>query len=218
MHKYELTERGKIIIAILVVLLFLVLPAAILAYKAWAAGPQAPPPSHSTEATGTPPPSLEYPPQISESPPPNGGGFNPPNGYPSNGNGNGNGHGNGNGGQESSRPPEFGPTGGTPSEGTLTFLFSPHLQNTLDAETLSVLGVFLSSPNNTPNSQIAVEMPKLSGEDAEKLVSAIVNAFAALGVRENKLAFIVNTSGEAGAAEGESAVEVNLSFMESYMK
>jgi len=60
---------------------------------------------------------------------------------------------------------------------------------------------------------IAVEMPMLSGEYAEKLISAMVSAFAVYGVSEQRLAFIAYPAGEV-----EGAVEVSLSFIASRPK
>jgi len=204
MQSYELTERGKIVIAVVLVVLFFVIPAAILAYNARASQPAAPPVEQGSDPSGVPPAHISIPPPIiSESPPPNGGGFNPPDISPPNGTG----------GQEPARPPDFGPTGGNPSEGTLSFLFSPNLQNTLDPETLSLLAVLLGSANNTEDNQIAVEMPQLSGEYADKLISAIINAFAAHGVSEQRIAFIAHPAGEV-----EGAIEISLSFIMSRPK
>jgi len=202
MHGYELTERGKILVAVVLVLLLLLIPSAILLYTAMSSQAYTPPADQDPKASVSPPPLIMEtpPPEISESPPPNGGGFNPPDISPPNGNGSA-------GSQEPSKPPNLSQPSVDSSAGTLSFFFSPSLYNTIDAETSSMLRVFLSSPKNAPDSQISVEIPKLSDEDAEKTISAIVSAFAAFGVRQQRLAFITQP-GE--AADG--LFKVSLSF------
>ena len=208
MQGYELTERGKIIVAIVLVLLLLLIPSAILLYTAMS-GQAAPPPSDQNPGeSGSSPPSVSVtlPPLNSESPPPNGGGFNPPEVLTPDSNG-------GLGEKAPSRPPGAGQPEIDTSEGTLSFFFSPSLQNTIDVETSSMLCAFLKSPKNIPDSMIAVEMPQLSGEDADKTISAIISAFAALGVQEQRLAFVTYPN---GIIEG--IFSVNLTFLTQQSK
>ena len=217
MYEYELTERGKILIAVVLVVLLLVMPSAFLIIKTMAAHPSQPMENPGMESTETPPPGLqEQPPVISESPPPDGGGFSPPDNS---------------GGSsppddfppievsdptdpdpadepEPTPPPQFGPVGGDPFGGTLSFLFSPSLQNTLDAGTTSMLDEFLASPKNTQDRLIAVELPQLSDEDAEKIVSALVSAFSVRGVSEQQLTYIIRPD-----RSGRGAFIVNLSYI-----
>jgi len=186
MHGYKLTDRGRILVTLVFVVLFLLIPSAILLYTAMAGQADLPPADDIPSTSGTsPPPIIEtVPPEISNSPPPNGGGFNPPDVTPTNGDGTV---------QETPRPPGPGQPSVDPSEGTLSFFFSPNLQNTLDVETSTMLSTFLSSDKNTQDSLIAVEFPQLSGKDAEKVISAVISAFAAHGVREQRLAFITDS-------------------------
>ena len=193
---YELTERGKIVIAIVLVLLILVLPSAIIAYNAWASTPP-PPDEHDPPSS-----SQTIVPPIEENPSPPGDGFDPPEVLPPQGNG------------ESSPPyvppddPEFGLLGIDPAEGTLSFLFSPELQDSLDDETASKLGEFLASPKNRPGTQIAVEMPILPETEKTLLISVVASAFASHGVSDNQFAYITYQSGTI-----ESSFEVKLSFI-----
>ena len=78
MRGYEITERGKIFIAILLVLLLLVLPSAILAFKVMA-GDSSPPSGRNPGSLGeTPSVSGTQPTEDTDDPPPDdGGGFNP---------------------------------------------------------------------------------------------------------------------------------------------
>ena len=185
MHSYELTERGKIIVAVILVFLFFVLPAVFLAVKAWVQ-PAEPPGQQDGNASGVKPPAIveTVPPEISKSPPPNGGGFNPPDVFtPETSSGNGR-----EPEEQDARPP--GQPSVDPAEGRLSFYFSPDTQTTLGVEIIPMLTTFLDSPKNTPDSLIAVELPPLPAGDMDKIIDAVINAFAALGVEAQRLQFI----------------------------
>ena len=205
MEGYELTKRGKIYVAVVLVLLVLVLPAAIFLFNAVAAQSYE---GQVLQVLETPH-SYTPPPVISESPPPDGGGFNPsvvspPEEdsefgvfvSPTE--------------QDTSSLPVFGPAGGNPSEGSLSFSFSPNLQSELDAQTMLMLYGFLRSPKNTQGSLISIETPYLDTEDSEKLMSAIVNAFAAHEIPEQRIVYVANP-----AVSSAETFEVNLSFITS---
>jgi hypothetical protein len=200
MEGYELTERGKIVIAVVLVLLFLLVPSAIMLYNAMASQAPQPPTNQESGASGTSPPvsNVTPPPTISESPPPNGGGFNPPGLSPPNGNG-----------QGPDNPHGIGQAVLDSTEGVLSFLFSPHLQNALDAETSSMLDRFLGLPKNTQGSMIAVEMPQLPSEDTEKVISVIAGAFSARGVSEQRLAYITYPTED---VEGPFAIKLSYTY------
>ena len=198
MERYELTDRGKIIITVVLVVLLLFLPAAILLYTAMTSQASQLPENSDSQASFTPPsPPIETPnPPITESPPPNGGGFNPPDVSPPNG-------------QEPDRPPGAGQNSVNPIEGTLSFLFSTNLQSALDAETSSMLDDFLTSPKNTPQSIVAVETPQLPFEVFEVFMPVIDKAFADRGVVSNRIAYIADMS--VPLADG--PFEVNMSYI-----
>ena len=214
MYDYELTERGKIVIAIVLVLLLLLVPSAILLFTAIANQPAHPPEYQGSEASQSPTPPTEITPPtvITESPLPPGGGLKPSQGpdtvdtAPADG-------GNGAEEQDPPQPPLFGPTGGDPSKGMLSFLFSADIQNALDDETLAMLGEFVGSPKNTEKNIVAVEMPQLSDEDANTLYFAIISAFGDLGVSEQRLAYITQPSETA-----QSPFEVSLSYIPRIVK
>ena len=238
MYVYELTERGKIVLAVLLVLLLLLVPSAILLCTAIASQPPAEDSGFET-SEGTPPTQASKPPLvITQSPPQNGGGFSPPDvsspdsgattspdasppdsgattppdvsppdsgattppdvSPP------------GSGGNikepETSKPPKFGPTGGNPSKGTLSFLYSPHFQNAIDSKTSSMLDKFISSSKK--NNSILIEMPTLSGEDAENVIIAVTSAFTSRGISEQRLEFI-----DKKAEVVDGAFEIHLSFI-----
>lgn len=218
MHSYELTERGKIIIAVILVLLLLVIPAVILAVNAWSNTPPAEDPPSSAV------PGPEEPPEISNGPLPNeGSGFNPLDPPQSDG------------GEQGSfdPPPEppVEPPDAPPEEppdddikrdpatinrsaGTMTFMFSPDLHKALDTDTISMLGDFVTSPQNTGDKQILVEMPSLSEDDTTTLITAVTDAFKAHGVSTDTLAFMTYQP-----VAGEQSYEIRLSFFtESNMK
>jgi len=221
MYYYELTERGKIVIAVILVLLLLLVPSAILLYTTLASMPPQPPDGPGSEALTSPPPSQSEvtPPLITVSPPPNGGGLDTPEVTPPDVGGqfppeiSPSAPGAGTENPDPSLPPEPGPIGGDPSEGTLTFLFSPDKQRTLDARTLSMLDDLVKSPKNTEGSMIALEIPQLSDENATKVISTVVNAFTVRGIQEQRIA-IIRSPGD--IAEG--PFEVRLYFIPNNMK
>jgi len=202
---YELTERGKIVIAIILVLIFLVLPSTILAVRAWS-GPPPPPDDSPGTAEPLPDPPDDESPDISE-PLPNGSGFNPhdPPDEESHE------EGNGNGASDDYDPPcelpEFGPVSLNITEGTMIFAFSPDLQDSLDDDTFLMLEKFLKSPRNLPDAQILVEMPSLSNDDTTILISAINDAFLDHGISLQDLVYL-KTQEE----PDERFFEVKLSF------
>ena len=201
MHGYRLTNRGKIIVAVVFALIFFMLPAAILLLYTMTSQPTA---KAESGASGTSPPvHIVAPPSVaSESPPPNGGGFSPTDGNENTGWKPSPGVSNpvpspgisvpepSPGALNPTPPQSFGPVGGNPSDGTLSFSFSPDLQDRLDEETVSQISIFLTSSKNIESNRIAIEIPQLSGEYSEKLISAILRAFAAQKVPEQGLAII----------------------------
>ena len=185
MNGYELTERGKIVIALVLVLLLLLVPSAILALKAMAIQSSQETENIDTESSRESQPTLVEPsaPEIADESPPEGGGFNPPDIFPPD-------NSSLSGEPESVKPHVSVQDSGGFTVGTLTFMYSPGLQDTFDAEILSALIDFLRSPGITPDCLIAIETPLLSGEDAERFISVVISAFAANGVREHQLDFI----------------------------
>jgi len=211
LHGYELTERGKIVVTVVVVVLVFLIPATVLMLTAMANQSSSLYVNQDSGASNIPPTSyIEQTP--STRPPPNGGGLNPID-TPM--------HDGGNGSIEVplsdgcfvDDPPEFGPTGGNPSEGTLSFMFSPNLQNSLDPSTKNMMYELVNSAKNTEENVIAVELPQLSDEDVEKTMSAISSAFADLGIPSQRLAYITDQS-----ELTENAFEVHLSFIQHRQK
>ena len=204
MNKFELTERGKIVIAIVLVLLILVLPAVILAFKAMASQPPASPSAAAAEPEapvllpdGVPPPENALPPATVDEQPPGNGGFVP--------------------GEPESADSEYlnneYPTGaGEPALDLvgekLSFFYSPDSQSSLDHETLSVLDVFLSLPKNIPQNTIAIETPVLPEEKAGMFTAVITETLAERGVPDRRLAYIVDPNAPLG-----DFIEVSLYYI-----
>ena len=258
MRSYELTERGKIAIAVLVALILLAL-ALILAVKTFAkqdsdspdnqnpaafetssspygdisaeTPPETPPGTPPDEPAETPPETppgtppdipTETPPgtlqTTANSPPPNGGDFTPPEvTLPTVSSDSGEDSSPNEtdeietpGGQDNTEPLDARPTWGNPSEGTLSFLFSPGYQSELDSDTASLLGVLLNSQNNTRNSMIAVATSRLSDSASSTLMAAIVRAFGVYGISEQRILHIENSTGVAA-----ETFEVSLYFIPS---
>jgi len=202
---YELTERGKIIIAVILVILLLVLPSTILAIKAWAATAPPPddPPVTAVPLPATPDDDL---PEIPE-PLPDGSGSDPlehedgptdapaddeaddPAGEPVNQDPPQSDDGEAGSYGPPDEQQEFGPVSLDISKGTMVFIFSPALHDTLDSETTAMLGEFITSPKNKSDTQILVEMPALSEEETTTVVSAVTKAFALYDVARKDLVF-----------------------------
>jgi len=75
--------------------------------------------------------------------------------------------------------------------GTMTFLFTPDLQTTLDVYTMTRLGELLTSPKYTNNTKIAVEIPQLPDEKAIILTTAITNAFTTYEIPLSDVVFFI---------------------------
>ena len=207
MNKYEITERGKIIIAVIVVAILIVLSIIVISISSCSGtSPPADPPQAYDPTPGDDDPT------ISNTPLPTpGSGFDPitptpeptptpdPATPPPGGNGNGNGYGD--------NYPEFGPVGLNLTEGTMLFIFAPSVQETLDEETVSMLKEFLTSPKNTPEAKVQVEMPNLQEDDTEHLLLAVASAFSNYNVNVNEIVYVKNATEVDG-----SSFEVSLSF------
>jgi len=211
MEGYELTDRGKIVLAAILVVLFLFLPAALMTYCAMTSQASGDQDDQQPQTSSAPPtqPHESAPPVISQSPPPSGGGFNPPDTSSPPDNietdpPNGQGH---------SPPPGPGQSSVNPTEGTLSFLFSQNSLNKLDDETESMLDVFLSSPKNTENSIIAVETPILPLDITEVFVPVIVDALTSRGIEESRIAHITDPTIPLA-----DAFEVNLFYLSQSTK
>jgi len=200
MKGYEFTERGRIIIVVLVIAL-LVLPAAVVSVRAFSnlpvdddpgqyiadSGPADPeatePPSDDTEDLPDSDSTLDpckIPPQDEDG---EQGSFDPPIEPPLSPD-----H------TDEDEPVDediyIGPVDINVPAGTMSFAFSPELQDTVDTETISMIGDFLRSPGNTRNSIIVVHIPDLSGTEKDILVNAVVEAFAQHGVARDDLSYV----------------------------
>jgi len=203
MYSYELTERGKIIIAIIVVVLLFLLPSVIFAVKALNS---APPPIDEPPQSAAPDPGES--PAISDGPLPDGSGFDPtppPDEKDD--------------GQDPYDPteesvdtpseepvepvepeeqqeevPEFGFVDLDVARGTMKFTFSPDHQIALDEDTISAIADFVTSPRNTARAHISIETPSLLNEDSAIFQTALTDALTQHGVRRDKLVFNANSS------------------------
>ena len=171
MQNYAITERGKLILVMFVVL-FIVLPSVVIV--AWIAtrdlAPKEPddgsngaiqddidPAASKQDSDDTPDPAVTQP-RSDES------GAIPP-------------------GTSNDDLPVF-----NLEAGIMTFLFIPESQTTLDENIVSKIGEFLSSPQNTGDSIIAVNIPHLPDNDTEILTNTLIDA---LESHEVPLSYIV---------------------------
>jgi len=186
MRGYEFTERGKFIIVFLSIAL-LIIPAAVITFRAWD--------SSQSPLSNDPDNQIVQP--MPNDPPPDVNG-NEPTDPPGDGNGE---QGSFNPPDEPDmpdepdepidpdRPPEVGFIDINLTAGTMQFMFAPELQNALDTDTVSMLGEFLSSPRNTSDSKILIEVPALPANQTANLTSAITDAFSQYGVQQRDLTF-----------------------------
>jgi len=161
MQRYSLTERGKLLIAMLIVF-FLIIPSIIIVVitatrnsKPDESLPAEISTEHSTDST-VPSPGQD---NQTGSPPP-----------------------------DSSLE---GPISFDLEAGTLTFLFTPEHQTVLDSSTNEKIGELLESPKNTSNAKIAVEIPQLPDEETAKMTTVILNAFLAHDYSINDILFFI---------------------------
>ena len=211
MNKYEITERGKILFAVVIIGILILFSTSVVLLGYFSAAPPDGPPLINGSTPGEDDPTLSNTPL-----PTPGSGFDPitpspdptptptptptpDETLPPGGDGDGNGHG--------GDYPEFGPVGLNLAEGTMLFIFAPSVQETLDDDTVSMLSEFLTSPKNTPEAKVQVEMPNLTEDDTEHLLVAVSNAFSGYGVKVNEIVYVKNNTEVDG-----SSFEVSLSF------
>ena len=171
MQGYELTGRGKVLIAVILVIL---VAALIIWGSSLITTPDEPP--HDTDAihqndTGTAQPESEPEPETVTG------------GAPSLQNGDN---------EEPDEPSLSDVTVFDIETGILTFQFAPDTQTTLDEGTVLLIGELLTSPQYTAASVFAVEIPHLSDEDdTARLTTAILEAFKTLDIPLGKIVFFV---------------------------
>jgi len=177
---YVLTERGKLLVAMLIVLL-IVLPTIII--TVWAVSREMPPsePTTGSDETVQNDSSLASPEPVGD----------PTSDAPS----------------TSQEAPDNDTVAFDYSAGTMTFQFAPDSQTELNDSTVAKINELLTSPKNTNDAQIAVEIPQLPDEETAALTNAIITAFADLEVSLSKVVFFVYTPDS-----GISTFDVNISF------
>jgi len=226
MKGYELTERGKIAIAVVLAILLIIL-AVILAIRVW----NSPTSPFDNQQQPLEPDHVYSPPEIVITPQPeegndvdidstpeNGeqGAFDPP--------------------QEPTEDPsdtladetldesseDEHPQNETQDEipateahlnraaGTMTFRFSPSTQDSLDADIIEMIADFISSPRNTADSRIVDSIPQLPERETATIITAVTDAFAQNGVAQRDLGFTVYN-----ANSGNDSYEIRLSFAQT---
>jgi len=175
MQRYVLTERGKFLVAILVIVFFLLLPTAIIAIWALTRDPAStdlPPDTNGIHQNGNGSFSPEPPPEDTPDPSLN---------LPDDDN------------NESTHPDTSlnDLVAFDLEAGTMTFLFTPNQQDTLDSNIDTKLGELLTSPKNTNDAKIAVEIPQLPDTETAILTTSILNAFIRHEVSLSDIIFFV---------------------------
>ena len=195
MNTYELTERGKVAIAIVFAVLLFVIPAIIFMYHAW----NGEPPTYNPQIVAATPeaPSQndiqnsDYPYELPEylDVADNNGEMNAEyleytphyeDDY------------NGADDMQDEQPEDPSVNGAARinvDEGTMRFWFSPEAQESIDSDIVLLMGDFLQSPQNTASSEIVVEIPSLTDDERQVLESVIIDAFAEHGIPQRDLSF-----------------------------
>jgi hypothetical protein len=214
MKGYEFTKRGLVIIVILVIAL-IVLPISVISVRALSGTPDDnnpgiltpspdpdpdpnldpsldpnPEPSPDPSPEPSPDPSPEPSPDPSPEPSPD------PSPEPSP--------------EPSPSPddePEPGPVDINVTAGTLSFMFSPQSQDSIDTETVSMIRDFLNSPVNTSGSRIVAGIPNLEENETVIIIDAIIGAFAQYGVSQNRLTYVTYPAGTS-----KNIFEISFSF------
>jgi len=75
--------------------------------------------------------------------------------------------------------------------GLLTFLFTPDTQDALGEDTVSMIGELLKSPKNVNGAMIAVEIPLLSDDETAMLTTAVTDVFEEYNVPLGYVIFLV---------------------------
>ena len=184
MRRYELTDHGKFLIAVMLIILLLIILA--LTLIAWALSRNTTPDNslhnpdaiHQNDTSPTPSePVLETDPDEAQA--------------LQNGNN-----------SDPEEPSLIEPTALDIDAGTMRFLYTPDLYPILDEDTITMIGQLLTSPKNTADSILAVEIPQLPDSDAAKLTTAIIEAFTTLEIPLSDVVFFAyQTESDAEAFE-----------------
>jgi len=212
LYRFELTERGKIALAVFVAAIILVISVVLAVSALRNSSSNVPPPDTPPNISVTDP--NESPPE-----PPENGGFPPP---PDDDE------------APSVVPPETPPEDKTPpqndnsdtpppvevsspslnlSTGKFTFFFSLSVQTALDRETGIMLDKFLTSPKNIRSNLIAIETPKLSSDDSKEFMSVMTSELGYRNVSTARIVHIIDP--EIPLSEH---IEVTLYYMEQTVK
>ena len=173
MQRYVLTERGKFLIAIFIIVFFLLLPALIFIIRTLSRDSNEPP--HNSNGIYQNGEETDDPDDIQ-------GNLPEPTLEPT---------GEGDDSQETQDPSLSDLESFDLAAGTMVFLFTPQSQSTLDESTISAIGELMTSPKNTNDAIIAVEIPQLHDNDAAILNNAILEAFNIHGVPLSDIIFFV---------------------------
>jgi len=85
--------------------------------------------------------------------------------------------------------PTTGPVGFNRTAGTLNFLYTPTLQDSVDSDTVELIGELLTSPANTRSAVILIQVPQLAATETAAVTSAITSAFAEHNVTSSDILF-----------------------------
>ena len=185
MQQYHLTERGKSSVAIILTILLIVMPSVI--FVIWTLVRADTPDSAANGSYNV----LENGSSAASSGQPSDASSDGAEASSGNGSGdNGSGENSDIDSNTSDPSPDISPAFDLEA-GTMTFVFTPGEQTYLDEDTVSSIGRLLTSPKNTINSIVYVEIPQLQDDYMVILTSAISGAFQEHSVPLSDILFFV---------------------------
>ena len=214
MRNFELTERGKIVLAVIIVIPILIL-SIILAILAFSGDPPNPS-SPDAKNEGLTQDQIEI---LIE--PPDNGGFPPPddedefasqqppdiavdpsdNDAPDEADDNNN--------EDTDLPDDIGSPTVNLTAGTFTFYFSINHQSAPDRESLILLDMFLSSSKNKPDSIIAIITPRLSADDNTAFMTIMTSVLGERNIPSDRIMQIIDPAIPLG-----EFFEINMSYID----
>ena len=190
MHGYELTDRGKVALALCLVIPILIL-STLIAFFAFRNTLYEVPPQddlHNISSATDPSPSQPQ--------PPGNGSFTPSDDYDSADDSEPDSSASDdydiNDDDDSIYPESVGSPTVNVSAGRFTFFFSVNNQDSLNNEIEVMLDMFLSSPKNVPGSLIVIETPVLSIDDSRAFMSVIIGALEGKNIDIDRITYIVD--------------------------
>jgi len=92
---------------------------------------------------------------------------------------------------ETHDPSLSGPLTYDSTNGIIKFLFTPDNQTELDDNTITMIGMLLTSQQDTEDKKIAVEIPQVSDTETAVITTAIINALEVYDIPVSDIVFLI---------------------------